>query len=106
MQTFELNGLMRRCFVERESYYTGWRVILFIAASSDDLWERLTHFAMFESDLDAERLCARIRQRGKIDLNCWTWTPSQASPFKALQQPSKAIMEHSPRPSSNRGLAR
>jgi hypothetical protein len=69
------------------------------------MWETLTHFALFESEVDAEALLRKIQaKRGDIDLNYWRWIPSKSTPFTALQKPPVAMLETTPRPLSKASL--
>lgn len=77
----------------------GYRVMVRFCPGSDEMWETLSHFALFESEVDAESLLRKVQaKRGELDLNYWHWTPSKSTPFTALQNPPVAKLETTPRP--------
>lgn len=85
---------LRRWEVSQEK--GGYRVVLYWRPMHDEMWEILQHFALFGSQGEAEKLAAKARQRGSIDLNYWVWSPTQCSclgfmhdaPTAKLEQPS------------------
>lgn len=77
----------------------GWLVQVMFCPGMDELWETITHFALFEDKADAEALAARIKAAGRgVDLAYWTWSPSKCTSFGQLQEQPTAVLETTPRP--------
>lgn len=99
MRKFSFSGMMVqvKTVAERNG---GHRIIAYIRPGSDEMIERLEHFALFASSADAEDLAKAIGRAREIDLDCWIWSPSQATPFAAFQVAPVAIAETRARPST------
>ena len=79
----------------------GFRVRAAWLPGSDEMWEHLAHEALFAARFDAERLAARVKAKGEINLAHWTWHPSRCAPVAFLQELPKARLEVVPRRASD-----
>lgn len=85
--------------VDRRRSVRGYRVQILIApAFSDEMYESISHFALFSAKEDAEALVIAIRKAGMVNLAHWTWSPSAACPIAALQVPPIVRPEREARP--------
>lgn len=96
-----LSGCATRVHVgaERDG---GFRVGMYIRPAMEDMWEVMSHFALFADRRDAERLAKAIERKREIDLIYWGWVPSVCAPIGAFHQPSPVKYEKMPRPFSGR----
>lgn len=92
METFDLNRNLFRVFVEPARDASGFRVVVMVSESSDSFFDRLTHVVLFRSADDAEMVASRVKATRVLTLAWWSWMPSAASAFAALQaNPVRAI---------------
>lgn len=80
--------------VRVEKTKTGFEIIAFIREPMEDMYERLTHAAIFPYEDEAQALATKIRHAltdaygslNALNLDYWLWTPSNATPYGALQK--------------------
>jgi hypothetical protein len=98
---FGLEG-MKRLIEVGEERRGGFRVSLSFCPGMDEMWESLTHEALFEDKRDAVWLVERIKKAGAIHLEHWVWCPSPCTPFASLQKKPTATLSKVAIPSRHR----
>jgi hypothetical protein len=83
----------------------GFRVTLSFCPGMDEMWESLSHEALFADIHDAKRLVQRIQRARSLNLSHWVWCPSPATPFGALQEKPTATLSKVPLPPSQPRLS-
>ena len=79
--------------VRVEKNQKGFEIIAFIQEPFSDMYERLTHAAIFQNKEKADAVRQKIVHAlndnygnlNALDLTHWLWTPSKATPFGSLQ---------------------
>ena len=99
-KVLSLDGMANRQVNVEGDFAHGFRVVVLFRPVMEDMFETVTHFALFASPRDAHKLADKVRKAPVLNLDHWTWHPSLACPIGTLQGKPWAQVETMARPAS------
>lgn len=74
----------------------GYRITINILPQDQDVWESLTHEAMFSTHDEAQRLADALTEAEALNLGKWTWFPSASSSLEQFRAAPTAQLKEFP----------